>query len=198
MVPGTKFDWSGLRFWRRAGAFALLAFIPAFVFAARSESAVLVYSILAAAPLLFALFAHKIAAFRCPACGGGFQASLLTAGSNCVHCGLRCYATSADDADSTVDPALSALFQRRRKMWLKIGVPFFVVGFCGWLLALGLMVARVGSPMWGVAVFVTGVVVFIVATAVLMRCPRCRRLPVEGRHMSIDPDYCPNCGLYFK
>jgi hypothetical protein len=122
----------------------------------------------------------------------------MTAGSNCVNCGLRCYATSGEEVDSTVDPVLAALFQKRRKVWLKVGGSFFALAISGWLLAAALMVARVGNPAWGIAVFIAGVLLFIAATMALMRCPRCRRLPVAGRYMPIDPDYCPHCGLHFK
>jgi len=192
-------DWSPLRLWRRIGAIALLAFLPSFAGAAVAGQENLVFALFWGFPVLLGLSAWKIASFRCPGCGGKFQPSVMGIGRNCVQCGLKCYATRRDEFDPPEVPELAAKFQERRALWLRIGLPFFGLAFVGWLVAfaLGLSGHERYIP-WGGALMALGILGFVFSSMVLMRCPRCKKLPSTGRGISLDPERCPHCGLRLK
>jgi len=48
------------------------------------------------------------------------------------------------------------------------------------------------------ALMALGILGFVFSSMVLMRCPRCKKLPSTGRGISLDPERCPHCGLRLK
>jgi hypothetical protein len=100
--------------------------------------------------------------------------------------------TGDPDADDII-----RRFQRRRKICLWLGGPWFILGFVGALLAGSERISEVDL----ITLLFAGALVVIPLWVLLYRCPKCGEASStkddEG-DWSLDPETCRSCGATLK
>jgi hypothetical protein len=86
-----------------------------------------------------------------------------------------------------------AEFQRRRRLWMRRGVPFLALFF-----AAGIAGAATGHFKYA---FYAGLGCFVgwsYFTWRLYRCPRCNKIPGADGDVALNPRHCRHCGIQLR
>jgi hypothetical protein len=205
--------WRAFRFWNRMGLALGLGFLPALVMLMPiylvdvDEWLVGVAFFLCAAAILLCI--QRIQSFPCPNCGKTFQNFVMDARPKCLNCGLPRYASApvegmspaGQDTNTPEQRAeIAAEFQRRYQVYVKRCKQMLIVAPCAGVLAA--LFAKLNhfdvTPFFFITLFGVGIGLWIAVTYGVYRCPRCKRVPTDGRYVIFDPDACPACGARFR
>lgn len=97
-------------------------------------------------------------------------------------------------------------FQRRRRMYFRIGMPGILVAVCGFAafyLRGDIPCADSQKALMGNLIFaaiIAGIVWWTVVTYLIYRCPACNSVPMAelSKGVMLDPLVCPKCGRRLK
>ena len=203
--------WRAFRFWNRMGLALGLGIVPALVILGPILN--VAEWLAAVAFFLYAtaiwLCIQKIQSFPCPNCGETFQNSVTEARPKCLNCGLPRYAfapfegmdlTGQDSSTAGQLAEIAAEFQRRYRVYVRRCKQVLIVAPCAGVLAA--LFAKLNhldvAPFFFITLFGGGIVLWTAATYGVYRCPRCKRVPMQGWYVILDPDACPACGARFR
>jgi hypothetical protein len=205
--------WRAFRFWNRMGLALGLGVVPTLVLLGPIYQVNVAEWLEAVGFSLYAsaiwLCIQKIQNFRCPNCDETFQNSVTEARPKCLNCGLPRYASApiegmspaGQDASTPEQRAeIAAEFQRRYRVYVKRCKQVLLVTLCASVLAA--LFAKLNhfdvAPFFLITLFGGGIVLWTAVTYGVYRCPRCKRVPMQGGRMIFDPDACPACGVRFR
>ncbi len=203
--------WRAFRFWNRMGLALGLGIVPALfilmpILNPPDWLLNLAFFLYITA---IGLCIQKIHSFPCPNCGEIFQNSLTEARPKCLNCGLPRYAlapfegmdlTGQDSSTTGQRAEIAEEFQRRHRVYVRRCKLVIVVASCaGGLAALFAKLNHLDvAPFFFITLFGGGIVLWTVVIYGVYRCPRCKRVPMQGGFVIFDPDACPACGARFR